>query len=86
MTHEGEWGLGDLAYGGCGRMLVGRNHPTSANQRAFTRYDAYWNDLIAHYRSRVERVIYHVVLGTILPWTLCPTCAIHGGYCFDNCT
>ena len=23
-THSGEWGLGDLAYGGCGRMLFGR--------------------------------------------------------------
>ena len=22
--------------------------------------DAYWNDLVAHYRSRVERVIYRV--------------------------
>ena len=60
MTHDGEWGLGDLAYGGCGRMLVGRKHPTFANQRAFTRYDAYWNDLIAHYRSRVERVVCRV--------------------------
>ena len=27
---------------------------------AFDRMDAYWNDLVAHYRSRVERVIYRV--------------------------
>ena len=25
---------------------------------AFDRMDVYWNDLVAHYRSRVERVIY----------------------------
>ena len=37
--------------------------PSSLKQlvgHAFDRIDAYWNDLVAHYRSRVERVIYRV--------------------------
>ena len=34
-----------------------RKHPTHAHQPPFTIQDAIWNDLQAHYRSRVERII-----------------------------
>ena len=60
LTHDGEYGLGDLAYGGCEGMVCGRKNPTTLAERPFDRMDAYWNDLVAHYRSRVERVIHRV--------------------------
>ena len=41
-------------------MLCGRKKPTTRAQRPSDRTGAYWNDLVAHYRSRVERVIYRV--------------------------
>lgn len=55
-TYEGEFGMGDKAYGGCGRMLCPRKHPLPG-QPAFTAVDVAWNDLLSHYRSRIERVI-----------------------------
>ena len=52
--------MGDLAYGSCGRLLCGRKHPTAHDDPPFTVFDVFWNHLIAHYRSRVEKVIRRV--------------------------
>ena len=49
-----EWGLGDLAYGGATRYLVGRKESQDA---PLTPFDVYWNALIGFYRGRVEIVI-----------------------------
>lgn len=49
-----EWGMGDLAYGGAVRYLVGRKDSADA---PITQFDIYWNALIGFYRSRVEIVI-----------------------------
>jgi hypothetical protein len=53
----GEWGLGDLAYGGCERMLCGCKAPTSINQAPVDHFSKYWTSLVAFYRARVEIVI-----------------------------
>ena len=60
LTYPGEFGLGDKAYGGCGRMLCPCKRPQHAHEPPFTAVDAAWNDLLSHYRSRVERVIKRV--------------------------
>ena len=52
-----EWGLGGLAYGSSERILCGRKRPTSVNQPVWVQLDEYWNNLIAFYRARVEKVI-----------------------------
>ena len=60
LTYPGEFGLGDKAYGGCGRMLCPRKRPQHAHEPPFTAVDAAWNDLLSHYHSRVERIIKRV--------------------------
>ena len=50
----GEWGLGDLAYGGEERRLCGVKE---SDDHPLTKLDVYWNSLIGFYRARVEQVI-----------------------------
>ena len=49
----GEWGLGDLAYGGAQRYLCGRKNEGGD----WDFFDEFWNALIGFYRARVEKVI-----------------------------
>ena len=57
-TEEGEWGLGDLAYEACCRILTARKHPAAGTAgEAWSYFDEFYKNLIAHYRSRVEIVI-----------------------------
>jgi len=54
----GEWGLGDMAYISCLRILTSRRHPKpGSSERAWDKFDEFGRHLIAHYRSRVEIVI-----------------------------
>jgi hypothetical protein len=53
MLGLGEWGLGDLAYGGEERMLCSRKNEGGV----WTVLDEYWKSLVAFYRARVEKVI-----------------------------
>ena len=46
----GEWGFGDLAYGGAERMTVGIKSPQTA-------LDEMWTSFVAWVRARVEIVI-----------------------------
>jgi hypothetical protein len=57
----GEWGLGDLAYISCERVLTGRKRPIpGSGLPAWSEHDEYMKNLIAHYRARVENVIRRV--------------------------
>jgi hypothetical protein len=49
----GEWGLGDLAYGGEERILCSRKNEGGT----WTTMDEYWKSLVGFYRARVEKVI-----------------------------
>ena len=56
----GEWGLGDLAYQHCRRILSGRTRPTHPSQPAWSEADEFMKSLISFYRARVENVINRV--------------------------
>jgi len=59
--HRGEWGLGDLAYEKCPRVLTSRKHPApGTNARPWAPRDEFMKNLIAHYRARVENVIFRL--------------------------
>jgi hypothetical protein len=55
--YPGEMALGDKIYGGCPQVLCGKKIPTHRSQPALTVEDRVFNELVSHYRARVEIVI-----------------------------